>query len=260
MIKPSPEIAAFVERWMAAHSGKHGRPLTNMLSTSEHLRYLGTAPDEYWSGSLIRRGLAQHISEVPDWTGTSTKIEAFENGDTGWAIWRSQITFDGRDDVFDVRFSHVLTLDDGVWRIVHVHCSMAAPNLEFHGIEQQAFADLIEAAQKGHEGFGDEGTAVIMFTDVANSTEIANALGDREWAVAIGNQLDQQAMAIAKNEGKLVKTLGDVAMSSFASACSTIRAASEIQAMNVRLNQCSINILIIQLQIHSGFIFENHKP
>lgn len=260
MIKPSPEIEAVIVRWMAAYRGKQGRPLTNLLSTTEHLRYMGTAPDEYWSGSLLRRGLVQHVTEVPDWTAESPEVEAFENGDTGWATWRTQVRFAGREQVYDVRGSYVLTMDDGVWRIVKVHLSMAYPNIDFSGIEQQAFADLIKAAEEGHEGFGDEGTAVIMLTDVANSTEIANALGDREWAVAIGNQLDQQAMAIAKNEGKLVKTLGDVAMSSFASACSTIRAASEIQAMNVRLNQCSINILIIQLQIHSGFIVENHKP
>ncbi len=87
MLKRSPEIEAVVERWLAAHSGKQGRPLINMLSKSEPLRYLGFAPDEYWAGSLLRPGLAQHISEVPDWNASGTIVEAFEMNDVGWAIW-----------------------------------------------------------------------------------------------------------------------------------------------------------------------------
>ncbi|MGY9054350.1 MAG: nuclear transport factor 2 family protein [Alphaproteobacteria bacterium] len=190
MIKPSPEIEAVIVRWLAAHSGKNSRPLTNMLSISEHLRYLGSAPGEYWAGSLLRRGLARHLSEVPDWTATGAVIEGFENGETGWGAWRGELTFAGRNEVLEVRFSLVLTLEEGLWHIVQVHCSMAYPNLEFSGIEHNAFAQLIQAAMEGHEGIGGEGSAVIMFTDVANSTEIANAVGDRDWAVAIGRQRD----------------------------------------------------------------------
>lgn len=109
------------------------------------------------------------------------------------------MSFDGRDTVLDVRFSFILTLDEAVWRLVQVHCSMAQPNLEFSGIEHNAFAELIEAAKTGYESFGGEGVAVIMFTDVTNSTEIANAVGDRHWAMAIGRQLDLQASAISKH-------------------------------------------------------------
>ncbi len=68
MTKPSPEIEAVVRRWLEVHRDNESRPLINVLSTSEHLRYMGTAPDEFWGGSLLRRGLAQHVLEVPDWT------------------------------------------------------------------------------------------------------------------------------------------------------------------------------------------------
>ena len=112
MTKPSSEIEAVIVRWLDAHSGKKSRPLTNMLSTSEHLRYMGSAPDEYWSGSLLRRGLAQHLSEVPDWSATAAVVEGFENGDTGWGGWRGQLTFDGRDEVLEVRFLEVCCSKD----------------------------------------------------------------------------------------------------------------------------------------------------
>jgi len=248
--KPSPEIEAIVGRWLAAHSGKSGRQLTNMLSSSEHLRYLGSAPDEYWSGSLLRRGLANHLAEVPDWTASGVLVEGFERGEVGWAIWQGQLSFAGRYTVLDVRFSFVLTLDEGVWRLVQVHCSMAQPNLEFSGIEHNAFAELIEAAKIGNESFGGEGAAVIMFTDVANSTEIANAVGDRDWAVAMGRQLDLRASAISTHEGALVKTLGDGSMASFGAASNALRAAVAIQTAAAESNDGPK--LKLRVGIHAG--------
>ena len=227
--KRSTEIEAVVLRWLDAHSSKNGRSLTNMLSKSDHLRYLGSAPDEYWSGSLLRRGLAQHIAEVPDWTANGIVVEGFERGEVGWAVWQGQLSFAGREAVLDVRFSFVLTLDEGLWRLIQVHCSMAHPNAEFSGIEHNAFSELIEAAKTGHEIVGGEGASVIMFTDVANSTEIANAVGDRDWAMAIGAQLDLQASAISRHQGVLVKTLGDGSMCSFGAAGGAMRAAIAMQ-------------------------------
>ena len=108
MTKPSPEIEAVVRRWVEAHRDNESSPLINMLSTSERLRYMGTVPDEIWGRSLLRRGFAQHLSEVPDWTAPSPIIEGFEHLDVGWAIWRDAILFEGRDEVVDCRFSFAL--------------------------------------------------------------------------------------------------------------------------------------------------------
>jgi len=250
-IHPSAEIEAVVLRWIEAHSCKKDGPLINMLSKSDHVRFLGSAPDEHWAGSLLRRGLAQHVSEVPDWTASGTSVEAFECGNVGWAIWRGQVNFAGREAIQDVRFSFVLTLDDGDWRLVQVHCSIAQPNEEFSGAIHNAFSDLIELAKLEHvSSFGEEGAAAIMFTDVANSTEIANAVGDRKWAVAIGKQLELQALVISNHEGKLVKTLGDGAMASFSSAGAAIRAAKEIQS--TAYTNRTDPILKLRVGVHAG--------
>jgi adenylate cyclase len=160
------------------------------------------------------------------------------------------VSFDGRDTVLDVRFSFILTLDEAVWRLVQVHCSMAQPNLEFSGIEHNAFAELIEAAKTGYESFGGEGVAVIMFTDVTNSTEIANAVGDRHWAMAIGRQLDLQASTISKHGGALVKTLDDGSMSSFGAASGAMRAAIAIQSAAAESNEEPT--LKVRVGIHAG--------
>ena len=228
-IERSPEIEAVATRWLDAHANKRNRPLLNMLSRSEHLRYLGTAPGEYWAGSLLRQGLAQHMAEVPYWRADAPSIEGFRSGDVGWATWQGDLTFEGRDNVLDLRVSFVLTLDDGDWRIISTHLSMGYSNLEFSGVEQSAFSELIKAAKAGAQAFGDQESAVIMFTDVANSTELANAMGDRSWAEAIGRQLDMQAAEIIRHEGELVKTLGDGAMASFRVAGGAMRAAAAMQ-------------------------------
>lgn len=254
MIKPSPEIEAVVGRWQDAFRGRNGRSLANLFSHSEHLRYLGSAPDENWAGALLRRGIGQHASEVPNFTTNSVTIEGFESGGVGWAILRGQMHFTGRDEVVDIRLSFVLTLDDGDWRIIQVHSSIASSNQKLHGVEQNAFADLIAAARKGQDGFGSEGTAVIMFTDVANSTEIANAVGDRDWAVAIGRQLNQQALAISKFDGTLVKTLGDGSMSSFGSAKSAMRSAVKIQSAGAA--SPSEPKLKLRVGIHAGDVIQ----
>ena len=254
MTKRSIEIEAVVHRWIDAHRNKKGRSLTNMFSNSEHLRVLGSAPGEYWSGSLLRRGYANHVAEISEWIGRNTLIEGFERGDVGWAVWQANVTFNGHDEEQDVRFSFVLTLDDGLWRVVQVHCSIARSNMASQGFEHHAFANLIEAAKAGHERIEGEGTAVIMFTDVANSTQIAHAVGDRKWAVTIGRLLDLKALEISDHDGSLVKTLGDGSMSSFRGATGAMRAAIAIQSAAAKIEDDPK--LEIRIGIHAGDVVQ----
>ena len=79
-----------------------------------------------------------------------------------------------------------------------------------------------------------------MFTDVANSTEIANAIGDH---------LDLQAAIIAEQEGILVKTLGDGSMSGFDSASSALRAAIKTQTASAEVD--SDSNLKLRIGIHA---------
>ena len=96
-----------------------------------------------------------------------------------------------------------------------------------------------------------------MFTDVANSTEIANAIGDRAWAIAIGGHLDLQAAIIAEQEGVLVKTLGDGSMSSFGSASSALRAAIKIQTASAAAD--SDSNLKLRIGVHAGDVIQTES-
>ncbi|MCX8954313.1 nuclear transport factor 2 family protein, partial [Ruegeria sp. NA] len=85
-IVPSPELIAVVRRWNQAVHDKDRAVLVNMLSSSEHLRYQGSADEEAWSGQVFRRGFADHTKEIPDYDWQEHSLEAFECGDVGWAF------------------------------------------------------------------------------------------------------------------------------------------------------------------------------
>ncbi len=239
---------------MEAHRQKNGPLLTNLFSDSEHLRALGSAPQESWSGSLVRRGYANHVAEVREYKTRHVEIEGFQHGDVGWGVWQAKITFADHDEEQDVRFAFVLTLDAGIWRVVHIHCSIAVSNMITQGNEHHVFENLIEAAKSADERIQGEGTAVIMFTDVANSTQIAHAVGDRKWAVSIGQLLDRKATEISNHAGTLVKTLGDGSMSSFNNAEQAMRAAIAIQSAESSSNDDPA--LKIRIGIHAGGVVQ----
>ncbi|MCA0869571.1 nuclear transport factor 2 family protein [Seohaeicola saemankumensis] len=254
MIRPSPELVAVVRRWNAALERRDEAALDNMLSMSEHLRYQGTADDEYWAGRLFKQGFADHQREVPVYDWEELGLEAFENGDTGWAHCRARLRFRHSGKVFDARFSHVLAVENGQWKIVLTHVSVPTPNEKVSGIEHAVLNDLVEAAREGFRLDQREGMASVMFTDIANSSAIAETLGDRIWAAAVGDHFERVAGVIAAQGGQLVKSLGDGTMSSFPSARAALDAAIEIQRQNAAVE--TEPPLALRIGIHTGDVIQ----
>ena len=74
-----------------------------------------------------------------------------------------------------------------------------------------------------------EGTVTVLFTDLVESTQLNQALGD-DAARQIGRQVEEMArQAVASNRGALIKEMGDGLMAAFASARRAIAAAREMQ-------------------------------
>ena len=70
-----------------------------------------------------------------------------------------------------------------------------------------------------------EGTVTVLFTDLVESTQLNQTLGDDE-ARRIGRQVEEMAReAVASNRGALIKEMGDGLMAAFASARRAIAAA-----------------------------------
>ena len=254
MIKESPELVAVTTRWLKALQGKDHAVLNNLLSKSAHLRYIGTADNEFWGGKLFRDGFADHVDEIPDFTLTPSVLEAFECGDGGWAFAISVLQIDGIESNFIVRMSWVYVMEESVWRVAHIHVSNPTPSIEVIGVEHAAFDELIASAMTDFEQVEGAETATVMFTDIVDSTAIASAVGDRVWYSTIVWHMDTLTGAIEENGGKVTKSTGDGTMSTFPSVRGALTAACVIQDQ-IKRSQREPNIRI-RIGIHTGDVFQ----
>lgn len=231
-IKPSPELVAVTRRWTEAIRRKDEGTLRNLLSSSEYLTYVGTAVGERWNGDVLRHGFGAHVSEIPDFTQEELHVEAFECGTFGWAVWNGALTFPNMDHTVEIRTSFVFLLESGSWKIVQHHGSNPSRNVEVIGVEHAALDDLVAAARDGFHLEQREGMASVMFTDIAESSTLADALGDNLWAGVVQAHLALVRQRIEDHGGRLVKSLGDGTMSTFTTARAALGAASSIQRAN----------------------------
>lgn len=255
MYRTSQELASIVIRWNEAIRAKQGKAIANMLSASDELRYIGTAENEFWGGALLREGIVAHFNEVPDFEYRDGKVEAYEAGDMGWALWTGFIYFPTTDVLSDYRISFVFGLEDGLWKIVQIHISNPTPNFEKLGIEHQALDALVNAARDGSLGLGHADTATIMFTDVVDSSGLADMLGDRGWATRIDGHLNTVTRIVEKSGGTLVKSLGDGTMSTFTSTRAALTAAQDI--MRQTLDDTTAPALRLRVGLHTGEVIKN---
>jgi adenylate cyclase len=252
--RPSPELVAIVRRYLAAYGANDAGTVTNLYADSAALRYIGSAEDEYWDDATLRAAHPRYMQTKPLFDVRNMEIEAFERGPVGYAIGRGDVHLPATGKIARVRFTHVLTLDRGLWRIVHAHHSSPVANIDNMGYEAQGVEELLRAATEDRVEIGQTGMASIMFTDIADSTRVAEALGDSLWSKAVRQHLDQIAGLIEAGGGRLVKSLGDGTMSTFPSARAALAAARTIQqAMEAAATEPR---LPVRIGIHTGEIVD----
>ena len=93
-----------------------------------------------------------------------------------------------------------------------------------------------------------EGTVTVLFTDLVESTQLNQSLGD-DAARQIGRQVEELArQAVASNRGALIKEMGDGLMAAFSSARrrdsrqharSRCRCASSTATVSTRRSRCA---------------------
>jgi class 3 adenylate cyclase len=152
------------------------------------------------------------------------------------------------------RFTFVLHLEDGVWRIIQSHLSNNRDNLEKMGTGHQALDKLLQAARNGFRLDQREGLATVMFTDIVNSSAIADLLGDAVWTDRVRSHFDDVAEIVASEDGQLVKSLGDGTMSSFPSARRALNAARAIQRRSRESD--AEPPLSLRIGVHSGDVIQ----
>lgn len=250
-IKASPELCAIVERWFKAYAEGDKDTVVNLFAPDPSLSYIGSADNEIWRGPDLPRTLAAYMDDIPRFSFLETDVRGFACGDLGWVEWHSLTTADTGKTV-RYRSTFVLALEKGLWRIVTVHNSNPVSNMQAMGYEARGFEELLAAART--IDFAHSGIATIMFTDIADSTTLAETIGDARWSDAVTAHVVEVEKIITDHGGTLVKSLGDGTMSSFPSARAALSAAIALQQAMAASD--SEPRLQIRVGLHTGDLIE----
>jgi len=257
----SPEIAAVMRRigWAKARDFD---TYSNLISDSPHFRGIGSDIHEFWDSAekflTVRRIQAEELTGqgFPQAEATIERLEAFEQGDVGWASML--LTIRTPDGDVSLRVTAVLVLDSGVWRVVQWHNSVPSPNVETFGIELTTTLDeLLDSVAGDADAMGtleaSEGTMTLVFTDIVDSTVMAERIGDEAWVALVHLHESDIRRSTARHGGTVVKMLGDGSMLAFTSARAAVRAALEL------LDTTQGNGYEIRIGIHAGEVVRQEE-
>ena len=228
-ISPSPELVSIAKRWLMSYAEGDADTVTNLFSPDASLGYIGSADDEIWRGDTLRKGMPGYIAAIPRFAWEATEARGFECGPLGWVELMLHTTMQETGKSVQFRTTIIMHLEKGVWRVVHVHNSNPVPNMQSMGYDAAGFDELLDAALATPADYATTGIASIMFTDIADSTAIAETIGDTRWSAAVKTHVNLVRREIEANGGTLIKSLGDGTMSAFTSASGALVAAMAIQ-------------------------------
>lgn len=125
----SPEIEALVVAWFAAASRGEPSLARERIAPGPMTRLIGSDPDEMLRGGDAVRDFI--LGEIAGAAGRvrfeARNVEAFSEGNMGWAQAQLVISLpDGQR--ITPRWSAAFRLQDGIWRFVQIHASIAVTN------------------------------------------------------------------------------------------------------------------------------------
>jgi class 3 adenylate cyclase len=163
----------------------------------------------------------------------SRDLQAFVNGDAGWAADRVVFHL---SNGYQVRFRLTAVFERvaGEWRIVHWHASVPSTNEDVLGFELTTSIDVLaEAIEREKPDLSPsvsiEGTVTILFTDIEGSTALNEQLGDERWSRVLKMHDRSVRETVAAHGGTTVERIGDGCMLAFPSARRAIECAIALQ-------------------------------
>jgi class 3 adenylate cyclase len=246
----SPEIEAVVRRVLSAWQERDFATMTNLISPDPALRVTGFDDGEHWAGrdeflAIFRT----QIEEMPIWKEELLRVEGFEEGAWGWATVFG--TMNTAEATSPIRHTAVLRLEAGAWRVIQWMNSIPVPNRQIFGVDLTTTLDNLVSSvlDEGHElsgWVGSEGTTTLVFTDIVDSTTMAESVGDVHWTSIVRTHETALRRIASREGGTIVKLLGDGAMLAFRSARGAVRAAIEIQESARQADY------LVRIGIHTG--------
>jgi class 3 adenylate cyclase len=113
----------------------------------------------------------------------------------------------------------------------------------------QTFRDLFSNEVLRADEEISVGSMTLMFTDLRNSTKMYREIGDAPAFGRVREHFEILEKAVAKEEGSIVKTMGDAVMAAFRKPVSAVRAIWDVQR---ELTARGIPPLSIKVGVHHG--------
>jgi adenylate cyclase len=253
-MEPSEEIRRVVERWIAGISAGDGDAVFARLSEHPGTLFIGTDPNEWWHGEEIRAVLGRQLEEVSAHPITFGKGDAWEEGSFGWASGRLMIDWVGTSH--EARFTCVLRLERGDWKVVQYHLSLPQANEAIGLTLTTTLEELEQTLQREQPDFAAsvtvDGTVTIVFTDIVESTIMLSRLGDHAWLDVIRRHNAVIEELTTAHGGTVVETQGDGSMLAFSSARRAVACAQAIQQEIERAFADSSPPIRVRIGIHTG--------
>jgi class 3 adenylate cyclase len=224
--------------------------MSNLFSSDPNLRVIGFDLEEQWRGpEEFLKVFSAQSGEWPEWRIDVQQAEAFEDGSIGWATLLSELVTPETET--PMRHSAVFRLDGGAWKVVQWHNAIPVPNQQIFGVELTTTLDHLVASVLDKDSdlsiaAGPEGTMTLVFTDIVDSTVLAQSVGDVAWTEMVGSHEAVIRRIAGAQGGTVVKFLGDGSMLAFGSARAAIRASVDVQ------RACEVAPFAVRIGIHTG--------
>ena len=260
MFEPSPEIEAVVRRYLAARDQGDVETLNNLHSFSDDLRVIGSDEHEWYSGHDNVVAIQKlHLEEQPRTVTDLIRLEAFSNGNTGWAALDMEVSF-AKGDTFRARQSIVLVIESGIWRIAQVHWSIPVSNEVVDGVElTRTLSDLLVSMDSSDPSSdhdpGDSHTVTVMFTDIIESEIETGSPEDRRRAETLTAYFGTARKIVEANGGSVVRTLGNGGMYVFPTGAAALSAAISMQ----RAAKDSLGESAMSIGVHTGDVVQRRS-
>ena len=234
-MEPSEELRQVVTRFFEALRDGDDEAVHSRVSRQPGFERFGSDPEEVWhDGEAAARLWVQQMRELGGgypWH-LIDDVYAMSEGSVGWAGARSQMA-SPVDDAVEFRFTCVLHLEHGDWKIVQWHSSIPATNEQYGFFLTKSVDDVVEAVSETRPDLSassaEDGTVTIAFTDIEDSMRLNAFLGDRRWLEVLRAHNDVVRSVTTEHGGTVVKGQGDGFMLAFASARRALTCSQAIE-------------------------------
>jgi class 3 adenylate cyclase len=253
-IVPSEELRAFYLRFCGAMSADDADTVRGMFSTNACLLYVGTDPEEWWTGPDSAEIMLRQNRELGGIELRPGSPVAHGLGNVGWIGDRMRVVLRTGAEI-GVRLTLVLAIERGQWRIVQWHGSIGEKDEVAFGRALAKNIDHIERQVRDERldvrpASAPDGTVTIAFTDIESSSVLLDRLGDAAFMRVLSWHDRIVREAAEQQNGFVVKSQGDGFMLAFPSAAFALRASL---AMRERIKPGFEGLPVrIRVGLHSG--------